>query len=297
MDDKSTTISIGVCAYNEEKNIRSSIESILSQPLSGFTLKEVIVVSSASTDRTDSIVRELAKKDPRIRLIVQKDREGKTSAVNLFMSQAKGGILVLVNADNRLGPGSLQKLIEPFSDQKVGAVGGHPCPTNPRDTTIGFAVYLLWAMHHQLSLVHPKLGELIAFRNVGLHIPGRQSTDEDYIRMEMERKGYRTVYAPDAIVLNRGPETLEDFWKQRVRVNIGEKYMNARFAYTVPTWDMRFLFPSMISLLKENRGYLDKFAVSMVLELAVRVYASVYVKLDKGDQSVWAVAETTKKLD
>jgi glycosyltransferase involved in cell wall biosynthesis len=295
--DGKKTVSVGVCAFNEEKNIRSAIESTLSQPLIGASLAEVIVVSSASTDRTDAIVREMAKKDSRIRLVSQKERKGKTSAVNLFMSQAKGDLLVLVNADNRLGEGALQKLLEPFQDGTVGAVGGHPVPTNSRDTTIGFAVYLLWAMHHQLSMVHPKLGELIAFRNVGIQIPGRQSTDEDYIRMEMERKGYRTVYAPDAIVLNRGPENLEDFWKQRVRVNIGEKYMKARFEYKVPTWDMRFLFPSMVSLIKENRRVLGKIAVSMALELAIRIYASVYVALDKGDQSVWAVAETTKKLD
>lgn len=291
------TVSVGVCAYNEESNIEFALRSILSQPLDGFSLLEVIVISSASTDRTDAIVTNFSERDRRVRLVAQKEREGKTSAVNLFMSQAKGDVLVLVNADNRLEANSLQKLLEPFLDEKVGAAGGHPIPINSRENQIGFTVHMLWEMHHQLSLVHPKLGELIAFRNIGVTIPDGQSTDEDFIRMAIERNGYVAAYAPEAVVLNKGPETLEDLWKQRVRVNIGENYMKARYGYTVPTWDMHFLFPSVINLLKENAKNIHKVIGSMVVEVAVRIYSSIYVKFDKGDQTVWSMVSTTKKLE
>ena len=127
-------------------------------------------------------------------------------------------------------------------------------PVNPRDNLIGFTVHMLWEMHHQLSLIHPKLGELIAFRNIGVTIPECQSTDEDYIRMSIERNGFSVVYAPEAVVMNRGPGTLSDLWKQRVRVNIGESYLKARYGYTVPTWEMQYLFPSVINLLKMNKN-------------------------------------------
>jgi len=291
------SVSVCVCAYNEEGNIKSALESILAQTLDGFSLEEVIVVSSASTDRTDAIVSELSGRDRRIRLVRQSKREGKTSAVNLFMSQAKGDVLVLVNADNRLAAGSLQKLLEPFLDSKIGAVGGHPVPVNPRDNLIGFTVHMLWEMHHQLSLIHPKLGELIAFRNIGVTIPECQSTDEDYIRMSIERNGFSVVYAPEAVVMNRGPGTLSDLWKQRVRVNIGESYLKARYGYTVPTWEMQYLFPSVINLLKMNKNNVHMVIGSMILEGAFRVYSSVYVRLDKGDQTVWSMVSTSKKLE
>lgn len=291
------SVSVGVCAYNEENNIGYALESVTSQALDGFSLQEIIVVSSASTDRTDDIVRDHSTKDGRVRLIAQEQRKGKTSAVNLFMSQARGDILVLVNADNRLENNSLQKLLEPFLDDKVGAVGGHPVPVNPRDTQVGFTVHMLWDMHHQLSLVHPKLGELIAFRNIGVTIPDGQSTDEDYIRMAIEKRGLVAAYAPEAVVINKGPETWNDLWKQRVRVNIGEKYMKARFGYKVPTWDMRYLFPSVINILKKNGGHVHKVFISMALEMAVRVYSSIYVRLDKGDQTIWSMVSTTKKLE
>lgn len=291
------SVSVGVCAYNEEKNIEKALRAVLEQPLDGFSLKEVIVVSSASTDRTDAIVSEISRSDPRVTLVVQEKREGKTSAVNLFMSMAKGDVLVLANADNRIAPGGLQKLLEPFLDSKVGAVGGHPVPINSPDTQVGFTVHVLWEMHHQLSLIHPKLGELIAFRNLGVTIPPCQSTDEDYIRMAIEKKGYRVVYAPDAVVINRGPETLQDLWKQRVRVNIGETYMRSRYGYTVPTWDMRFLFPALINLVKMNKGNVHRLVGSMFLEGAIRIYSAVYVRMDKGDQTVWSMVTTTKKLE
>ena len=93
---------MGVCAYNEEKSITSSLQNISSQRQEGFQLLEVVVVSSGSTDRTDELVTDYQRLDSRINFFRQKHREGKNSAVNLFMTEAKGDVLVLVNADNIL---------------------------------------------------------------------------------------------------------------------------------------------------------------------------------------------------
>jgi glycosyltransferase involved in cell wall biosynthesis len=291
------SVSVGVCAHNEEKNILQSLSSISSQSLDGFELLEVIVVSSGSTDRTDSIVEECAQKDRRVRLIVQERREGKCVAVNLFMKEAEGDVLVLVNADNRLTEGALSKLLEPFREEKVGMVGGHPVPVNPTDTLVGSAVRTLWDMHHRLSLVTPKTGELIAFRNLRIILPDGINTDEDWIRMEMERRGYRVAYAPAAIVLNKGPETLREFMMQRTRVNIGERYMKRRYGFTVPTWNSASLMPTVASLLRDSRGQLWETLVAMTLEASARIYANLYVALNKPDPHIWSVAETTKDLD
>jgi cellulose synthase/poly-beta-1,6-N-acetylglucosamine synthase-like glycosyltransferase len=294
--DQMPRVSVGMCAYNEEANVRRSLESITLQALRGFELIEIIVVSSASTDRTDDIVKEYSSLDGRVRLIIQKKREGKTSAVNLFMSKAAGDILVLVNADNTLTQGSLQSLLEPFNDSRVGVAGGHPIPVNSKETLIGFAINMLWEMHHQLSLSHPKVGELIAFRNVGVMIPAGTSTDEDAIRMNLEGRGYRTVYAPNALVMNKGPTTLSDFWKQRTRVNIGEQYMKRRFDYDTPTWNLGFIISAMKEVLKNNWKHPVKAFLSIGLEVLSRTYATIYVKLDRGDKSVWEMVQTSKDV-
>lgn len=287
---------MGVCAHNEEKNIYQSLSSISSQSLKDFRLEEIVVVSSGSTDLTDTIVKDYISKDPRARLVVQEKREGKSSAVNVFMKEAKGAILVLVNADNQLTDMALSRLLAPLLNEKVGIVGGHPVPVNTDKTLVGFAVRMLWDMHHRLSLVSPKTGELVAFRNLGVRIPPGTNTDEDWIRMEIERRGYVTAYAPEAVVLNRGPENLREFMIQRTRVNIGEKYMKKRYGFTVPTWQVRSLILAVSGFLRENKGHIGKVLGAVILEFTARIYATVYVSMNKPDQYVWKVVDSTKKL-
>jgi poly-beta-1,6-N-acetyl-D-glucosamine synthase len=290
-------VSIGVCAYNEERNIGHTLDSILAQTLDGSYVGEIIVVSSGSTDRTDAIVSDYAAKDPRVRLLRQEKREGKNSAVNAFMASATGDILVLVNADNNLSQGALGRLVSRFNDPKVGVVGGRPMPVNRRDTIAGFAVHMLWDMHHRLSLIYPKVGEAIAFRNLHIQIPTGMQSDEDLVRMDLEKRGYRTVYEPEAVVINKGPETVRDYWKQRTRVNIGERYMKRLFDFDIPTWDNHYLFQAYLGFLKDNSSQIFMMSAAILLEMLARAYASIYVLLDRGDKVVWSMVESTKEVN
>jgi biofilm PGA synthesis N-glycosyltransferase PgaC len=289
------TVSIGVCAYNEERNIRACLDSIMEQRLKS-PINEILIVSSGSTDGTDDIVRQFEGRDKRFRLLRQERREGKNAAINEFLKQAKGDILVLVNADNRLGEGSLQHLLEPFEDEAVGVSGGHPIPVNDKDRTIGFAVHMLWELHHRISLVHPKIGELMAFRRLDKALPTTSQSDEDLIRIELEKRGLRTVYVAKAVVFNKGPTTVADFWGQRTRVNIGEKYLKRWFDYQVPTWNLRLLLASMPVFLSDNVRHPIRLAIAIGLEVLARIYSSLYVALDKGDRAVWNRVSSTKDL-
>ncbi|MCU0861852.1 MAG: glycosyltransferase [Methanomassiliicoccales archaeon] len=289
-------MSIGICAYNEGRNIGSCLESILSQRLQGLTLLEAVVVSSGSTDDTDVVVRSFEERDARVRLVREERREGKNSAINLFLTLAKGDVLVLVNADNRLEEGSLQALLEPLLDEEVGVVGGHPVPIDPRDSLAGVATHMLWEMHHRVALIYPKVGELMAFRPLGRSLPTSTQSDEDLIRMDLERRGMTTVYAPKAIVRNKGPGTVRDFVRQRTRVNIGEKYMKRLHGYDIPTWNSRYLFQAYLSYLRDTPDPLPLVLGAMLLEAYSRLYATVYVALDKGDKAVWQQVSSTKDL-
>jgi len=290
------SISVGVCAYNEEKNIRACLESISAQGLQGFEIIEVLVISSGSTDGTNQRVMEYERIDPRIKLHVQERREGKNSAINLFLDLAKTDILVLVNADNRLEVDSLQALLTPFSNNEVGMAGGHPVPLNPQDTLSGFAVHMLWEMHHRIALVHPKLGELVAFRRLRITLPGGTQSDEDIICMEVAKRGLRTVYAPGAIVYNRGPQNVRDFLKQRTRVNIGERYMRRWFHYEISTWDLSSLLHAYGTFAKDNRHSLHLMFLAIAMEACARTYAIMHVALNRGDKPMWSQVSSTKDL-
>src|SRR6185503_19931531 len=86
---------VGITAHNEEANIAQILRAMLSQRLHAVEITEIIVVASGCTDRTEEIVREFATQEPRIQLYVQEKREGKTSAINVFLSHAKENICVL----------------------------------------------------------------------------------------------------------------------------------------------------------------------------------------------------------
>ena len=290
-------ITIGICAYNEAQNIERSIRSIYDQKTRDITVREVIVVSSGSTDGTDDIVRRLADEYGNITLIRQEKREGKNSAINCYLENKTCDVVVMLNADNIFGnENSLYSLVSPFFDEKVGMVGGHPVPTNDKKDKVGFATHVLWTMHHHLALVYPKIGELVAFRDIGTRLPTDQQSDEDIIRMNLEKAGYNCIYAPDAIVLNRGPETEEDFLKQRIRVNIGEVNMKRKFDYDIPSWNKKYLMKAVMGTIKDLGFHPFKLLYAVRLEMKARKTAEEHIDSGDADMNIWDQVATTKKL-
>ena len=290
-------ITIGICAYNEENNIERTIRAIFTQKTDGYKIVDILVVSSGSTDSTDSIVERLSDEYPQVKLLPQKKREGKNSAINLILENKKTDIIVQLNADNVFeNECSLERLIEPFHDPKIGMVGGHPIPTNQPTTIAGFSVQLMWKMHHHVAMIYPKTGELIAFRDIGTRLPTDMQSDEDILRMKLEESGYKTVYAQYATILNHGPDTVKDYIKQRTRVNIGESYLNKKFDYQLPTHNYGILVKALYASMKEMGFHPIKTVIAISLEMYTRIKAKIHTRADKGDVNVWDQVTTTKKL-
>lgn len=295
--NNSIPVSLGICAYNEVANIEKAVRSVFEQILDGFVLKEVIVVSSGSTDGTDDAVKTLKNEFGNLTLIRQEKREGKNSAINCFLNSKSTDMVTMLNADTVFcDEHCFQKLLEPFLDSETGIVGGHPIPTNDKKTVAGFASHMIWTMHHHISLVQPKIGEIIAFRDIGTRLSVNTQSDEDTLKMRLEEKGYKSIYAPDAKVFNRGPETLKDFMKQRTRVNIGECYIKREHDFAVPTWNMRMLYPALIDTVKDLGFSPVKLIISTMAEMYSRIKASLHVRFGKGDIRIWEQVKTTKKL-
>lgn len=290
-------VTVGICAYNEDANIEATIRSLYSQRQDCFTIDKAVVVSSGSTDRTDDIVKGLQNEFDSLMLIRQEERLGKNSAINLVLDNDTAGVVVLLNADNVLATEvSLDCLIRPLEDPIVGIVGGHPIPVNDTDSMSGFTSHLIWQMHHHVSEQRPKIGELIAFRNIGYRLSIKLQSDEDILRMNLEQNGYRSEYAPDATVLNRGPENIGDFLRQRIRVNAGEVFMKHSFSLDIPTHDVRFLYAAMLESIRDMGFHPFKLIAAVGLELFARMFALAHVKGGKGVMNVWEMVSSTKKL-
>ena len=59
MKNKKPTVTVALSAYNEEKNIKSFLESVLSQREESYVLKEIWVYSDVSTDKTVEIAKSI----------------------------------------------------------------------------------------------------------------------------------------------------------------------------------------------------------------------------------------------
>ncbi len=287
-------LTIGICAYNEEKNVGKLLEQLLTHSPGNGTIKEILVISSGSTDATEKTVRRFAKRDARIRLLTEAERQGKVSAVNLILQNASADIVVLCGADLQLDDDTMEKLIEPFSEPSVGMVGGRPVPANDQNSFMGFSAHLLWRLHHWVALRSPKCGELIAVRNKGYSIPSGVPVDEAYLESCCISDGMRLAYAPDAIVHNRGPETAGDYLKQRRRIHVHHFCLQRNAHYSVSTGKLDILLPALLANLSLHPKSLAFTMGTLSLELFSFLLAIYDFHIKGHDHLVWDTAKSTK---
>jgi poly-beta-1,6-N-acetyl-D-glucosamine synthase len=296
-DEGSTTTlscSIGIMAYNEEANIGRLLDGLLNQKTQRCAITEIIVLASGCTDNTENIVRVFCDRYPMIRLIVQPRREGKASAVNLFLRHAQADILVLQSADTMPAPDTIENLIAPFADPEVGMTGGHPIPVNDPNTFMGFAVHLLWRLHHEIALQNPKLGELTAFRRIFQRIPFNSAVDEANIEPLIHGQGYSLRYVPEAIVYNRGAETVSDFIKQRRRIHAGHLRIRTHQGYAVSTMSGGRILGALAKSWEWDWRHLLWTPAVIGLEAWGRFVGWIDFQFKKKDHAVWEIAVTTK---
>jgi biofilm PGA synthesis N-glycosyltransferase PgaC len=218
-------ITIGIAAYKEANTIRRAIENILSQKI-----KEPFEIIVACPDKeTAEVVRELMKKNKKIKLIKERKREGQPAAYNKIMKAAKGRIIIFTDADAVLEKGSINKIINTFKDKNVGAAGGRPKPLNKRGNMFGFWAHFLFEMAHKLRMDLAKRGEfyyitgpLCAIRKGIINrMPKNAMATDIVLGYLIKRKGYKVVYVPSAVVYQKAPTTFKDYFAQKIRTMAG----------------------------------------------------------------------------
>lgn len=290
---KKTRISVCIPAYNEEKNVANLINHILLQKLNTFTIEEIIIISSGSSDNTNNIIRELSVKDKRIKIIIEQERQGKSDAINKLLKEAKYEVIVLESADTLPDKYAIEELCLPLLDENVGMVASHPIPLNSKNNFIDFASVLLWHLHHLISQKSPKFGELIAFRNVISKLP-LTAVDEEQLAYFFKNKGYLLKYAPQAICYNQGPKTISEFLIQRRRIFAGHLELKKMTGYSVSTL-------SGIRISKFLCANLPKKHIFWVFTtVLLEIYARFLGFLDfltKKNHTKWIIARSTKELN
>jgi len=133
-------LSFVVPAYNEEAYLPACLESILHQidpATSGLASGtcEIIVVNNASTDRT----REVALRYPGV-TVVDEPRKGLTFARQAGFAASTGDLIANVDADSRLTPGWVSKVLTTFAEAETAAAA-NPETQRPLAAFSGPLVY------------------------------------------------------------------------------------------------------------------------------------------------------------
>lgn len=116
----SPEVTVLLCAFNAEKFIRESIDSILDQTYQNF---ELLVIDDASTDRTQEIIEKIS--DNRIRVIKNKRNIGLTKSLNVGLKEAKGIFIARQDADDISEINRLKNQVEYLRENSdIGIVGG-----------------------------------------------------------------------------------------------------------------------------------------------------------------------------
>lgn len=286
--------SVGVTAHNEEANIGNLLEMLCSQYLHDVDISEIIVVASGCTDNTVPIVEAMTQREPRIRLFVQPKREGKTSAVNVFLANAHEDICVLESGDTLPRENTVEHLVRMFADPTVGMTGAHKIPVNTPEHIVGFFTHLRLRMEHELCLEIPRLGEMIAFRKVFDQIPPDVAMDEAFVEALVVQRGMQVRYAPDAVVYNTGPNTISDFVRQRRRNHAGHLYLQHKYGYKVSSIQNTRVIRVALKEMWGAIRLLYTLVLLAVLEGWARVLGWYDYMVKRDRHVVWDMAYTQK---
>jgi len=298
-------VSVGVCAYNEEKNIDNLLSFLQKTNLRRFKIIEIIVVASGCTDRTPGIVRAFGRKDRRIKLITERERRGKASAFNKIIQAYRGDILMNVDADCYLDKDSIQSLLDKFNDDGIGAVTGCPVPVGGKNLAEKITK-VIWELHtlaqkyftSEGKFVHIN-GELYAVRkDVTDYILEDIVNEDAYMAVKCKAKGYGLVMEDKARVYFKSPTAISDLISKRRRFVYGHLKVKKETGFTPcvlemsPVQDQIFIISRF---LRRKKGYIPYFLLACLLEIYVNVMARVD-RLKKSPHVLWKVARTTKNL-
>lgn len=243
-------VSVLVPAHNEALVLNRTVQALLNfdYPKDRY---EIIVINDNSSDNTEEIMEKLAREHPENRLMcISTDKvvggTGKSNALNIGFSVAKGTVIAIYDADNTPEPKALRLLVENLmADDKLGAVIGK-FRTRNRNASILSRFVNIETLSHQCM---NQAGRFFFFklctipgtnyvirRSIVEEVGGwdvKALSEDTEISFRIYRMGYYIKLLPQAVTWEQEPHLLHIWFKQRVRWAKGNVYvMIKNFKYT-----------------------------------------------------------------
>ncbi len=217
-------VSILISAHNEVAQIAATVHNKLGldYPPDRF---EIIVVSDCSDDGTDQAVASIAAAEPRVRLVRQEPRGGKTAALNKAVPMAGGEILVFSDANSLYAPDSLRKLVEPFADPDVGYATGRMVYRAPDRSLTGESCSAYMRYENILRGLETAIGSVVGVDGgidavrADLYVVMRADQQPDFVLpLSVIERGWRVVFVPEAKLYEATLTKATDEFRMRTRV-------------------------------------------------------------------------------
>jgi len=221
-------VSVIVPAYNEEINAVRTVNSLLMQD---YPNMQVIFVDDGSKDNTFKIVQDAFMGNSKVKVFT-KPNAGKASALNNGIEKAEAEFVVCIDADTQLKTDAISRLMEKFTDEKVGAVAGNVKVGNEVNMITRWqSIEYITSQNFDrrafayLDCITVVPGAIGGFRKAAVQEAGGFTSDtlaEDCdLTMRLHRAGYTIANCTEAISYTEAPETMKQFMKQRFRWSFG----------------------------------------------------------------------------
>ncbi|MDP3765720.1 MAG: glycosyltransferase [Nanoarchaeota archaeon] len=220
-------VTIVIPAYNEEKNIVTTLASLnmLNYPKDKL---ELIVVNDGSTDNTKNIVKKFIARNKASNIkLINKKNEGKGSALNLGLAISKGEFFICLDADSIVTRDSLEKILPHFTNDNIAVVlpllkVDRPKNLWQRMQWLEYIVNMFYKkLMSRLNCVHVAPGPFSVYRKDILEKIGgfdeNNLTEDLEISLRLQSNNYVIVQLLDAEVFTIAPKTFKELYKQRNR--------------------------------------------------------------------------------
>ncbi|GFE74808.1 glycosyltransferase [Novosphingobium sp. TCA1] len=221
-------VTVIIPAYNEEGVIEASVRRVLE---SDYRQLQIIVADDGSKDRTSAIVSEAFAGNSRVELLTLVNG-GKAAALNRALKDARGSVIVALDADTQFERETISRLVRWFADPRIGAVAGNAKVGNRVNLVTRWqGVEYVTAQNLErraltkLDAIMVVPGAVGAWRrealdDVGGYPEDTLAEDQD-LTIAIQRKGWKIAYDEDAVAWTEAPESFAALSKQRFRWSFG----------------------------------------------------------------------------
>jgi cellulose synthase/poly-beta-1,6-N-acetylglucosamine synthase-like glycosyltransferase len=225
------SVAVLIPAYNEEKVIVRTVESVLD---SDYPNLRAIVIDDGSKDQTLEVTHAAFQKEiaeGRV-TVLTKPNSGKAAALNFALDHVTEEIFVGIDADTIIAPDAISKLVPHFRDPRVAAMAGNAKVGNRMNLwTRWQALEYITSQNFErralntLNAVSVVPGAIGAWRTADIKAAGGYHHDtvaEDAdLTMALLQAGYRVNYEDRALAYTEAPTTARGLMRQRFRWSFG----------------------------------------------------------------------------